>query len=266
VYGWSIMVPTLFQVGGVGISTHEFFIGIGVVAATGVYLAMAHRRRMLSEQTLWIAIGALASGAVFAKISTAWKFAPDADGLADLWLHGGRSVLGGLAGAYLGAVVTKRVIGYRRSTGDLFAPAVAVGMVIGRVGCFLTEQIGTTTSLPWGITLPADAAARVPACPACLSGQPMHPSFLYEIAFHAFAFAMLWSLRDRARNDGLSFKLYLMAYGVFRFAVEFVRGNPTMAAGLSGSQLFLMATMPLVALGLWRSRRAPARSALLEPA
>lgn len=260
------MLPTLFHVGGVGVSTHEFFIGIGVIAATGIYLAMARRRRMLSEQTLWVAIGALATGAVFAKISTAWKFAPEADSVADLWLHGGRSVLGGLAGAYLGAIVTKRIIGYRRSTGDLFAPAVAAGMAIGRVGCFLTEQIGTATSLPWGITLPADTASVVPACPACLTGEPMHPSFLYEIAFHALAFAVLWSFRDRMRGDGSSFKLYLVAYGVFRFAVEFVRGNPAMAAGLSGSQLFLLATLPLVVLGLWRSRRMPVSVPVPEPA
>lgn len=248
------MLPTLFRVAGVGVSTHEFFIGIGVLAAAAVYLHLAHRRRMLSEQTMWVVVGALVSGAVFAKISTAWQFAPQADSLADLWLHGGRSVLGGLAGAYLGVIVTKRIIGYQRSTGDLFAPAVALGMAIGRIGCFLTEQIGTATSLPWGITLPPEVAATVPACPTCVTGQPMHPSFLYEIAFHAVAFVVLWRLRDRVGGEGTTFTAYLLAYGLFRFAVEFVRGNPEMAAGLSGSQLFLAVTVPLLIVQVMRRR------------
>ena len=238
--------PVLFEFGGIPIPTHEFFIGVGILAATAVYIHLARRRGRLSEHTMWIAVGALVTGGVFAKISTAWRFVPEADSLGDLWLHGGRSVLGGLAGAYLGAVITKRLLGYRQSTGDLFAPAIALGMAIGRIGCFLSEQIGTTTAMPWGIRLSAEVAATVPACPACASGQPMHPSFLYEIGFHLAAFAVLWSIRDRVSGDGTSFKTYLLAYGVFRFAVEFVRGNPEMAAGLSGSQLFLIATLPLL--------------------
>lgn len=260
------MEPILFQVAGIDVPTHEFFIALGVLAATALFLFQARRRRMLSEQTLWIVVGALVSGAVFAKISTAWQFAADADSLGDLWLHGGRSVLGGLAGAYLGVVVTKRIIGYRRSTGDLFAPSVALGMAIGRIGCFLTEQIGTATTLPWGITLSPEVAVRVPACPACLTGRPMHPSFLYEIAFHALAFGVLWVFRDRLAGGGASFKWYLLAYGLFRFAVEFVRGNPSMAAGLSGSQLFLAVTIPLLLVQMMRSRRQLATQLVPEPA
>jgi phosphatidylglycerol:prolipoprotein diacylglycerol transferase len=260
------MVPTLFQVAGIEVPTHEFFIALGVLTATSVFVLQARRRRMLSEQTLWIVAGALVSGAIFAKASTAWRFAAGADSLADLWLHGGRSVLGGLAGAYVGVILTKRILGYRRSTGDLFAPAVALGMAIGRIGCFLTEQIGTATSLPWAITLPPEVAARVPACPACLTGEPMHPSFVYEIAFHALAFGVLWTFKDRLVGGGQSFKWYLLAYGLFRFAVEFVRGNPAMAAGLSGSQLFLAATIPLLVVQVMRRQRRAAPRVVPEPA
>ncbi len=106
--------------------------------------------------------------------------------------------------------------------------------------------------MPWGITLSPEVAAGVPACPACATGQPMHPSFVYEVLFHALAFAVLWSMRDRVSGDGTSFKLYLLAYGVFRFSVEFVRGNPEMAVGLSGSQLFLLATLPLLIAHFYR--------------
>ena len=103
----------------------------------------------------------------------------DNAGLAEQWLYGNRSVLGGLVGAWLGVHVAKRLVGYRLRTGDLFAPAVALGMAVGRVGCLLTERPGTPTGTSYGITLDAAAAARLGA-PA---GVPLHPSFAYEIAF-----------------------------------------------------------------------------------
>ncbi|MDX1450539.1 MAG: prolipoprotein diacylglyceryl transferase, partial [Acidimicrobiia bacterium] len=216
----------------------------------------ARRTGVNGEKVSMVAAGALIGGGIFAKISTAWQFVGDADSLANLYLYGGRSVLGGLAGAYLGAEVTKRIVGYRRSTGDLFAPAVAAAMAVGRVGCFLTEQVGTATSLPWGMTVSAEAAATIPNCPQCANGVAMHPSFLYEIAFHVVAFAVLWRNRGRLAEEGASFKLYLLGYGVFRFAVEFVRGNPIMAGGLTGSQIFLLITLPFLAAYVarrWRS-------------
>lgn len=128
---------------------------------------------------------------------------------------------------------------------------IAIGLAIGRIGCFLTEQVGTPTSMPWGITVSAQTATALPNCPQCLTGAAMHPSFLYEIVFLAVTFVVLWWGRDRLAA-GMSFKLFLLGYGVFRFAVEFVRGNPEMAIGLSGSQIFLMVTIPLLIVHIAR--------------
>ena len=251
------MRPVLFHLAGWGVPSHEFFIALGVLAATAVFFVQVRRRGPVTENHIWIAVGALIGGAVFAHISAVVRFADRADSILDLWLYGGRSVLGGLAGAYLGAVVTKRLVGYKTSTGDLFAPAVAIGIGIGRIGCLLTEQIGAPTAMPWGIAVSPEAAAGMPFCPQCTSGQSMHPSFAYEILFHLAAFAVLWRYRDRV-TAGLMFKLYLLAYGVFRFAVEFVRANPTFWGGLSGSQLFLLLTIPALAIHIgWRLRVHP---------
>lgn len=253
------MVPILFRAGPVAVSPHEVFIALGVAAAAAVFVHEARRRDELDERILWILAGAMIGGAVFAKLATSWRYlqsAPDPT-LAGMWLYGGRSILGGLAGAYVGAEVTKRVVGYRMSTGDLFAPAVAIGMALGRIGCFLTEQVGTATSLPWGISVGPTVAARIPMCDGCVAGTPMHPSFLYEIAFHAVLFVFLWRRRDRWAVRGDSFKVYLLAYGVFRFALEFVRGNPVVWAGLSASQMFLVLTVPLLAIYFLRRARLP---------
>ena len=253
------MRPVLFEVLGWGVPTHEFFVGLGVAVASAVYFWEARRKGLLSEQTAWVAVGALVGGAILAKVGSAWRFVGSGSTLTELFLFGGRSILGGLAGAYLGAVIAKRLVGYRRSTGDMFAPAVAVGLAVGRIGCYLTEQVGTATSLPWGVGVSVEAAASIPNCPQCANGQLMHPSFLYEVAFLAVAFVVLWWGRDRLRIEGLSFKLFLIGYGGFRLGVEFVRGNSEMAFGLSGSQIFLLFTVPVLAVhvgrALYRQRR-----------
>jgi prolipoprotein diacylglyceryltransferase len=164
-------------------------------------------------------------------------------------------------GAWLGVHVAKRLCGYRLRTGDLFAPAVALGMAVGRVGCLLTELPGTPTGAPLGVTLDATDAARLGA-PA---GVPLHPSFAYEIAFHALAFGLIWTwLRHRQLPPGETFVWYVAAYGTFRFLVEFVRGNEVVWEGLTRPQLFLACTVPLVLLriglqvrsGAYRARSA----------
>ncbi|MDQ4098579.1 MAG: prolipoprotein diacylglyceryl transferase [Actinomycetota bacterium] len=244
------MIPALFQVGGFAVETHGLFVLLGVTAAVVVLAMEARRRRIRDPRLVWIAVGALFCGAVGAKLSTVWRYALDADdpSLHGALLYGGKSVLGGLAGAYVGVLLTKRIVGWTTSTGDLFAPAVALGMAIGRWGCFLTEQVGTPTSLPWGLAVSPEAAARIPHCPGCVAGVAMHPSFLYEIAFHAAMFGVLLWLRPRVSRAGDLFKIYLGCYAVFRFVVEFVRANPVMWAGLSGSQLFLLPSLVLMAV------------------
>jgi phosphatidylglycerol:prolipoprotein diacylglycerol transferase len=242
--------PTIY-VAGFAIPTHELFVFLGAVAGAIVFASETKRRDLSDERLLWIVAGTLISGAIGAKLATVWRYVAvsgDAS-LQGMLMRGGRSILGGLAGAYLGAHITKRLVGYPRKTGDLFAPAVALGMAIGRVGCFLSEQVGTPTTLPWGLRLSDATLARIPNCPYCVPGVALHPSFLYEIAFHLVMFAVLiWYLRPRVAVEGDLFKIYLLAYAVFRFLVEFVRGNVVMWHGLSGSQLFLIpSTIVLVA-------------------
>ena len=73
----------------------------------------------------------------------------------------------------------------------------------------------------------------------------MHPSMLYEIAFNLVAIAVILRYRDRVAVPGDAVKLYLLAAGIFRFFVEFVRGNEPQALGLTGPQWVLI---PLVGL------------------
>ena len=256
------MLPTLW-----GVPTHGFFVGLGVLAAVLVFVHEARRRGHTDDRLLIVVTGALVGGALFMRLGT-WLQHTDLRAnatLAEQWAYGNRSILGGLVGAWLGVHVAKRLCGYRLRTGDLFAPAVAIGMCVGRMGCLLTELPGTPTGSSWGITLDRAEAARLGG-PA---GVPLHPSFAYEIAFHLAAFAAIWFwLRRRSLPPGEIFVWYIAGYGVFRFLVEFVRGNEVVWHGLTRPQLFLAATIPFVVLRIVLQARsgayAPPRASLGE--
>jgi prolipoprotein diacylglyceryl transferase len=235
--------------------THGLFVGLGVLAAAAVFVVEARRRGQTDDRLFAVVAGALIGGAILMRMGT-WLQHVDLRenaSITEQWLYGNRSILGGLLGAWLGVHVAKRLTGYRLRTGDLFAPAVALGMAVGRVGCLLTEKPGTPTGHRWGITLDAATAHRLHA-PA---GVPLHPSFVYETVFQLAAFAVLWFwLRHRRLPPGESFTLYVAAYGLFRFLVEFVRGNEVVWAGLTRPQLVLAVTIPLVLARIaWQVRR-----------
>ena len=235
--------------------THGLFVGLGVLVAAMVFVAEARRRGQTDDRLFAVVAGALVGGAIFMRMGTWLQHVDlrDNASLTEQWLYGNRSILGGLVGAWLGVHVAKRLTGYRLRTGDLFAPAVALGMAVGRVGCLLSEEPGTPTGHGWGITLDAATAERLHVA----AGVPLHPSFLYEIAFHLVAFAMLWFwLRRRQIPPGETFVLYVAAYGTFRFRVEFVRGNEVVWQGLTRPQVVLALTIPLVlARIVWQVRQ-----------
>ena len=243
--------------------THAVFVALGVAVAAIVFVVEARRRGQTDERVVYVVAGALLGGAVMMRMGT-WLQHVDLSrnaGVVEQWLYGNRSILGGLFGAWLGVHVAKRLVGYRDRTGDLFAPAVALGMAVGRIGCLLTEQPGTPTGGGWGIHLDAAQAART----GTVAGVGLHPSFVYEIVFHLVAFVVLWTwLRHRDLPPGETFVRYVAAYAVFRFLVEFVRGNEVAWYGLTRPQLVLAVTIPLLLARLVvtaRRRTAPGATA-----
>lgn len=264
------MLPVLAELGPLRLVTHDVFTILGLLAGLALYYRELRRRRMLDDPIVAISIAAILGGAVGARLITAWEHLDYYRLLGEApltWVieNSGKSLIGAIAGGYLAGVIAKRVLGYRRSTGDCYALAIPVATVIGRIGCFLSElPLGTPTDLPWGVGVDPAAAAAFVRCPGC--DLPMHPSMLYEMAFNAVAAAAILRWGRRVPVPGDLLKAYLVAAGTFRFLVEFVRGNEVQALGLTGPQIVLI---PLVGLlvahfarqarsGAWRLPAAPA--------
>jgi phosphatidylglycerol:prolipoprotein diacylglycerol transferase len=242
------VLPVLGHIGPVPIYTHDVFTLLGLLAGFALYYRALRRDRVLDPRIIVISVSALLGGALGARVLTAWEvfgaLADEGLPLTYALTHGPKTIIGGLAGGYLAIVLTKRALGYRLSTGDYYAAAIPLALAIGRVGCFLSElPLGAPTDLPWAMSVAPEAAAAFSHCPGC--GGPMHPSMLYEIGFHLGAFVLIAWRGPMLPVRGDTLKAYLLAYGLFRFGVEFVRGNEVQFAGLSGPQLVLI---PLIAL------------------
>jgi phosphatidylglycerol:prolipoprotein diacylglycerol transferase len=105
------------------------------------------------------------------------------------------------------------------STADIFAPGLALGHGIGRLGCFAAGCCwGKPTHLPWAVTFTSqDTTTGVPL------GIPLHPTQLYEAFAEGVICLVLIGAMKRAHREGAIIGLYLVLYGLVRFGVEFLR-------------------------------------------
>jgi phosphatidylglycerol:prolipoprotein diacylglycerol transferase len=148
--------------------------------------------------------------------------------------------------------------------GDIFdfvAPIVPLGLGFGRIGNFIGQELwGRPTELPWGMVFPRDPLALA-----------RHPSQLYQAALEGLVlFLILWWYSARPRPRFAVSGLFLLFYGLFRFAVEFAR-EPDAGIGFVAFGWMTrgqMLCLPMIAAGLamfvWAQRRAaPASGAPL---
>jgi phosphatidylglycerol---prolipoprotein diacylglyceryl transferase len=247
------MVPILFTINGIPVYSHGFFTLAGLLIGVAWLVIESRRRHWPKEEVVPIGMAAFVGGMIGARVSivffNGWQTAPvmlDFYRLFDATIGPG-SILGGVIGAYIAGYITSRIIGKASCTCDAFAPALALAMAVGRIGCFLSfeDGLGKPTTLPWGVQVPAAAGSYL-----------AHPTPLYDAGFNLVWFAILLLLRDHPRmQNGNLLKVGIAGYAVFRFLVEFVRNNQVVLWGLTGQQfvsLILLAALAFYYIHQWR--------------
>jgi phosphatidylglycerol:prolipoprotein diacylglycerol transferase len=223
---WGIR-PILFQIGNFDVPSYSFFVLLGLLAGIAVYFYEARRLKKLSDNGFFIAFGSLAGGIIGAKLlqwAIDYKYIlSNISGYETLL--SGRTIVGGLIGGTIGAILTKKILRIKEKRGNLFAPAVAIGVAIGRLGCFFRGCCyGKATILPWGVNF-GDGILR-------------HPTQLYESLFMLTMFIYLEKIKkNKDIKPGKLFKILMISYFVFRFFIEFIRVEPVVFAGLTVFQI-----------------------------
>lgn len=244
------LYPILFRVGGLEIHSYPFFAGLALIAGALVFALGTRRTPSTGRGTVLILAAGLGGGVLGAKILEFAFHWQDIAHYHGPWvgLLSGRTIIGGFLGGSLAVVLVKRGLGITERRGNLFAPALAVGLAIGRIGCLLGGCCyGKPTDLPWGMNLG--------------DGIPRHPTPIYEMIFAGAAFGVLWGLRRRPLPPGRLFTGFMAAYLGFRFFEEFLRADNLPLAGLS---VYQWAAMAGIAWFVLRERFLP-RPAIWAP-
>jgi phosphatidylglycerol---prolipoprotein diacylglyceryl transferase len=154
-------------------------------------------------------------------------------------------------------------------TCDVFAPGIALGHAVGRLGCLAAGCCyGKPTTVPWAVTFTNRLAAANVGTPL---NVPLHPTQIYESAAEALILVVLLATEKKGRAyPGRTFWLYMLMYAVSRFIIEFYRGDERgLVLGLlSTSQFISTVLVPLsVVMLVWLSRRPqPSPEVAAKPA
>lgn len=275
------MLPVLFRIGGLEITS--FGVSMALAFLVGGWIAAAELRRngddpeVAWDLVFWAAIGGILGAKAYYMLlnwpetaANPWAALTSRAGL--VWYGG---FLGGAALVYWR--IRKAGLPVLR-LGDSIAPAMAMGYVVGRVGCFLVgDDYGSPTTQPWGVAFPQGAppstagnlrafGVDVPASVPDAMVMTVHPTQLYEVALTLVIFAVLWKLRGRFAAPGVIWFLYLAMAGLERFIVEIFRAKDDRFFG--AFSLAQMISVGLVLFGVavaWRLHNGGTRAPAVAP-
>ncbi len=243
------MRRTLFHIGDYAVSSFWAMAFLGFFIAFFVLRYGLERRgydrRIAYDVTLWAYVGGWVGARLFV-IPTGWEYFIESpvlfllSGSGWVWYGG---VIGGALAVWLWARRNDLPI---LVIGDMAAPALAIGLGIGRIGCQLSGDgdYGIPSDLPWAMAYPDGVVPTL---------ERVHPTPVYEMIACFATAAYLLRLAPAARLGGYQLGLYLAVSAVVRFAIEFVRRNPAWLLGLTTAQWMSFGS---VAIGIYLMRTA----------
>lgn len=251
------MFPKLFTIGSFSVPTYGVLVALGFLAGLAIALRLGKRSGLPSEPLTNLAIYCALGGILGAKLFMFlfdWQYYWQNPG--EIFTMSTLQAAGVFHGGFIVALIVA-VLYIRQvhlppwQTMDCFAPGVALGHAIGRIGCFAAGCCwGRECTLPWGVRFHTDEAAPVPL------NIPLHPAQLYESAANFLIFAFLYRWFQHRHHPGQIFGLYLVLYSIARFIVEFFRNHEqSLVAGLSLTQWIALGLLALGSAILFRVRQ-----------
>src|SRR4030042_2435620 len=218
------MHPILFKIGPLTIHTYGLLVAAGFLIGIGLAVRQARKEGIPADKIIdlgfYILLTAIIGSRLFFILINASHYIKNPLDIFKIW-EGGLVFYGGVLLAVPTAIwyVKKNGLGIWR-TADVFAPSIAIGHALGRLGCFFAGCCSgkTAEALLWAVTFTnPQSLAQI--------GIPLHPTQLYESAGEFINFLILITLRRYKSFDGQLFLTYVLLYSILRFIVEFFRGD-----------------------------------------
>ena len=229
------MYPILFEFGPLKIYTYGFVVACAFIIGALLARLEAERQNLPSEKILDLAIYIAISGILGARLFYVLQnlqFYLRFPGQIWMLQRGGLSFYGGLilAAICAGIFLKKKGLPVFKSL-DIVSPYLALAQAIGRIGCFLN---------------------------GCCYGRYGHPVQIYSSLGLLLIFGTLRVFQDKGKKKkyfaGSVFLLYCSLYSLFRFFIEYLRGdNLRLFANLTIHQI-VSAAIFLTSLIIWQKR------------
>jgi phosphatidylglycerol:prolipoprotein diacylglycerol transferase len=245
--------PILFEVWGVPIHTYGVLLAAAYLLGLQLAFWRARRYGIDAGKIIDLGVATIVAALVGAKLLLlVVEFRHYAGRPAELWtlVRAGGVFYGGLLLAVPVALWYARRVGLPMwTTADLFAPGIALGQAVGRLGCFTAGCcFGQPTALPWAVTFTSSYAAEHAGTPLNLG---LHPTQIYEAGAGLVILAVLLVTERAGRSfPGRTFWLYVLLYAVSRAAIEVFRGDPRGMVGPLSTSQFVSALLVPVAVGM----------------
>jgi phosphatidylglycerol:prolipoprotein diacylglycerol transferase len=243
------MRPILFVVPGWEVPIHSYGVLILLACFAALAISVWRARQenidpnVVYELAAWLFLG----GAIGARGVYVFSHPETIDSLGDIFRSwkGGNVFYGCILGGLTGSIIYwfRRPFPFWRMA-DVAAPAVAIGIAIGRIGCFLNGCChGAVCDWPWAVRFPAGSHAWVRQLnarlisPESLTSLPVHPTQLFASLAGFILLGLLLAHYPRRRRPGEPMAILMIVYPLTRWPLEMLRGDePALFAGMTLSQ------------------------------